>query len=331
MSVPCLLILGKCPPPTGGVTIHVFRLVEHLKRADVKFYHSGLTPKEIGTSCFFILFRKYKLIHLHSSSPLLRFVMSFWCWLTRNRLAITYHGSLGRYGKMKNCFDYASLFFCRYPILLNEDSHKKALLINNKSNLISAFFPPLDADPLDQSLIDELTLLKKNFQVVFCTNAYDVTFDKYGNEIYSITDLVRIFNRLREASLVISDQSGNYIKYLRDSGCRISRNIKFITNHHSFVEIIKLTDCMIRATTTDGDSISVKESLYFATPVIASDCISRPPGVILYNSGDMNDLFEKIIKLIFQVKEGHNILPKTLKLDNTFHELNKKIYTSLGL
>ena len=45
---------------------------------------------------------------------------------------------------------------------------------------------------------------------------------------------------------------------------------------------------MIRATATDGDAISIKEALYLQKPTIATDCVPRPQGVILfeYNNAD---------------------------------------------
>ena len=57
------------------------------------------------------------------------------------------------------------------------------------------------------------------------------------------------------------------------------------------------SDCLIRATTTDGDSLSVKEALYYKKKVIASNCVDRVPNVILYDNLDFNQLQEKILSI----------------------------------
>ena len=63
-------------------------------------------------------------------------------------------------------------------------------------------------------------------------------------------------------------------------------NIFFITYSHDFFEVINLTDALLRATTMDGDSLSINEALYFNKDVITSNVVDRPNGCILYKSTD---------------------------------------------
>lgn len=49
--------------------------------------------------------------------------------------------------------------------------------------------------------------------------------------------------------------------YLESRKIDIPWNVLFITEAHSFYEVMKLTDGMIRNTMTDDDALSVKESL----------------------------------------------------------------------
>jgi glycosyltransferase involved in cell wall biosynthesis len=67
-------------------------------------------------------------------------------------------------------------------------------------------------------------------------------------------------------------------------------NVIFISYPHSYYELLKKVDVMIRATSTDGDSISVKEALYLGKKVICSNVVSRPKETILYNYNDKEDL-----------------------------------------
>jgi glycosyltransferase involved in cell wall biosynthesis len=53
-------------------------------------------------------------------------------------------------------------------------------------------------------------------------------------------------------------------------------------------------DIYVRPSTMDGDAIAVREALYVGTPVVASDAVWRPKGVLLHKCGDRDDLIRAI-------------------------------------
>jgi glycosyltransferase involved in cell wall biosynthesis len=57
---------------------------------------------------------------------------------------------------------------------------------------------------------------------------------------------------------------------------------------------VKTADVMIRPTTTDGDSNAIRESISLGTPVIASDCVPRPESVLTYSTGEVSALCDAI-------------------------------------
>jgi hypothetical protein len=65
---------------------------------------------------------------------------------------------------------------------------------------------------------------------------------------------------------------------------------------------MQVCDASIRNTTTDGDSLSVKESLYLKRYTFATDAVNRPPGCILYKRGKFNDFLNKEIPHIMNHK-----------------------------
>jgi glycosyltransferase involved in cell wall biosynthesis len=68
--------------------------------------------------------------------------------------------------------------------------------------------------------------------------------------------------------------------------------------HKITLNLIQTCDILLRTTKFDGDAISVREALYFGTPVIATDNRMRPKGVNLISSPlDGEELVEKIIEL----------------------------------
>ncbi|MFZ7241036.1 hypothetical protein ACLSYN_08210, partial [Avibacterium avium] len=70
-------------------------------------------------------------------------------------------------------------------------------------------------------------------------------------------------------------------------------NLLFLENNKKIWPLLKITKLFIRATTTDGDSVSLKEALYFGAPVLASDVVPRADGVMLFNL-EKDNLSEKI-------------------------------------
>jgi hypothetical protein len=75
------------------------------------------------------------------------------------------------------------------------------------------------------------------------------------------------------------------------------RNISVISGLHHFMDVLSFCDALIRATTTDGDSLSIREALFLGKPVVTTDCVTRPSGCTLYKAGQTADLERSIVKL----------------------------------
>ena len=76
----------------------------------------------------------------------------------------------------------------------------------------------------------------------------------------------------------------------------LHRHILYIDSAIDFTSLVKLSDVTVRATLTDGDSLSVRESLYFNVPVVASDVCFRPEGTTIFKSNDCVSLAENIYR-----------------------------------
>lgn len=281
-----LLIIGALPLPVGGVTIHVQRLLDSLNKAHYPFCFVDIRKESFFK--IFRLFLLYKWIHLHSSNVYARFIFSFFGWLCRKKIILTVHGSLGRFNSYKNLLDNLAVKFSSIPILLNNKSFEKGKRLNKHSVLISAFIPPLKNDLLENNILSKIVVLRERCDMLFCTNAYNLSYDKNQNEIYQVSLLVDIFKKFEKKALIISDPSGAYKNLFTNRNENLPSNIFIISAPHNFFEILKLSDCFLRTTTTDGDSLSVKEALYLNKPVLATNVVDRPHGVMLiennYNS-----------------------------------------------
>jgi hypothetical protein len=80
--------------------------------------------------------------------------------------------------------------------------------------------------------------------------------------------------------------------------------------------IIKRIQLFIRPTNTDGDAISIRESLYYKVPTIASDVCKRPKGTISFRNRDINDLYNKTADVIDNYEQYKNKLKSIVFNDN---------------
>lgn len=291
-----ILILGKIPPPIGGVTIHVQRLLSRLESDALSFKFLGSTKNII------LLIRElknFRALHLHSSSPYYRLLIVLLGEFCNTKTIVTIHGDLGRFNSaFKNTVDSMAVRFCTLPIVLNKGSYDKAVKLNSKVKLITAFIPPLNRQELSTVIEDKLSSFSENYQLTFSTNAFNRTIDKNGDEIYGIEMLIPLFTKHSDYALIISDPSGAYSEYFKDQNITVPINIHIINYPHSYFEILDRVDVSIRNTSTDGDPLSIKESLFLGTPVIASNVVSRHSDCILYSRDSLSNDFETIIELL---------------------------------
>lgn len=302
------LIIGPLPPPIGGVSVHVQRMIGEFKMLNYNF--SFVNTKDFELTVFLKKLFKHKIIHLHSSNIYFQLIVSIFSFLFRKKLLVTFHRDIFRYRFLQRQIVWLIVLICDIPILLNEKSFAFSYKFNSNSKLISSFIPP-DED-LEMSMGSIPDFSNCRFEKKFCTNAFNISYDKNGDEIYQISTLVKIFKDLPNYLLVVSDPSGAYSKFIFESVKELPDNIVFIPYPHSFFQVLKQTDCLIRFTTTDGDSLSVREALFLNKSVIASNIVDRPIGVTTINLNDVE--LSNLLKNIKLTKDSirHEIKPNVI-------------------
>jgi glycosyltransferase involved in cell wall biosynthesis len=82
-----------------------------------------------------------------------------------------------------------------------------------------------------------------------------------------------------------------------------TNNMWILDGEREFWPLIKAADVFLRPTTSDGDSIGVREALFFDIPVVASDVAPRPARVRLFPSRDKDAFVEAIRRLLRETGE----------------------------
>lgn len=291
-----ILIVSTVPTTAGigGVTIHTQRLLDSPVFKNSDFNLDLFDYKKSGILDYIKALSGYDIVHIHISNPKARLVFVSLAKFYGKRVVLTIHGNLGRHNSLKNFLDKIAVKSADAPVVINSDSYNKALRINKHALLCSAFIPPSNNNDLKESIKNRISVLKSSYDFVYATNASRFNYDDSGNEIYGITFLINLFKNIKDKALVISDPSGEYSEYYNDK--EIPDNIVIIGEPHPFYEVIKMTDGMIRATSTDGDSISIKEALFAGKDVIATDCVDRPDGVVMFKYGDSKSFLTALDK-----------------------------------
>ncbi len=321
-----VLIVGKLPLPIGGVRIHVQRLIQDLEKRrfpDFHFYNLDQnTPWKL-----LVEIQRHNAVHLHTSSPWFQLLTSVYCWLLQKPLIITYHSNWGRYHLAGNIAESISAFFAKIPLVQNNESFSRAKKWNRNTHITSTFIPPLIITPLSELIQHKLLALKSQYRYLFCTNAWNITFDQHGREIYGISDLLEKMACCPSSVLIISDPSGNYQKYIKRHQAAIPENILWISEPHDFWNVLLLSDAFVRNTTTDGTSLSIQEAFCCDCVVFATNTVSRPSRCHLYQ--DILDLkLEEELEIILNTEGTVGPKPSLTQTVDTLLQLYKALLGS---
>ena len=309
-----LLIIGKTEP-IGGVTVHVNRLIQSLEK--IKFPHRfiRLSVKNMP-SIFWNIFQA-DIVHIHSSRVLLMYILALYSRIFNTKSILTYHAEVGIHGGFTKIWEKFALRWVDIPIMLNTKSLNFALKLNANARQISSFIPPVGIEELPKNITEKINAFEDNSTYIFCTNAFKRYTMPDGRDVYGIGKLLEIFSTLPEHTLIVSDPSGQNLQFHLKTWKTIPSNIYFIDHPHSFYAILKRSHCMIRATLTDGDSISIKEALNLNKNVICSDVVSRPSSCITFKTDNDLDLKNRITSFQYSpssISEKLNGFEDLLKL-----------------
>lgn len=256
----------------------------------------------------FKICKPYKIIHTHLS---LKTIFCMWIIhkIQRKPLVITIHNEMiDKEMTGLNALDrfcVKSLFRDKTVQIICVSSNAKNLLekrfhlIENDIKVIPAYIKPVEigvaSDYLSKALVQFIESHPR--YIVFYAESFAYN---NGLEIYGTKDCIEAFIRIHkydpELSLVFcmpNVNDDNLLKQLKD----------IVTNYHleQFVfwqigaitemwPLLKPAMAYLRTTSTDGDSVLLREALGLGVPCLASDAVKRPDECEVYKFGDCSDL-----------------------------------------
>lgn len=303
-----IVVVGAVPPPLGGVAVFVERtLAQYRLREDAVAIH--ILPRQLSRLFLEIIWNRRSEVHINTMNVVVLAVL----WVAgRLSDAVVYDHNHSRrlIGAWWAPFVYAVLRRVRGVRVANPsliEGHRQHGVRRSSVEVFDPFLPP----PLDreQELWRRLPceareVLQDSHRCVVINSAWKVVRDEQGRELYGLGMTLELAAQIQSTHRdvhfllflgVPPDEQWSQA-LLRDAGAL--PNVTLVVGDHVMWPALRRAAAFLRTTSTDGDSVSVKEALYLGTPVIASDVVSRPPGVELYRFGDMPSLRSSLLSVL---------------------------------
>lgn len=321
-----IAIVGAYPPPIGGNAIHIQRLSLACRRRgfdchvidmygksadgipDWVYRPGGGEIRRLFGAMVRLLQCSWALVHFHVSS-MDRFILAAWPLLlaavrSQKRIITIHSGSFVREMRSRSR-GYRRLAAClldRFSLVITVNDQQRDFLCNDmrldpcKIKVIPAFIPLSE-----ERRIELPEVLRAEMK-----EAHTIVGSGYARPVYGHHLLLEAVRQLQstgmDVSLVIalySEYDSDYLSQLEEATKSLKRCvlIKDLDPAH-FNSLLSESEIYVRTTFTDGDAISIREALHNGCTVLASDCVPRPPGVILFQTGSVESLYDSLGRVI---------------------------------
>ena len=323
---PHILLIGEAPLPYGGIATHCVRLLAWLRAQGwhARLMHLPsfwLTQPAVPDPDLFVcrnglpqllhaLWREQPdLVHQHVYRWRVPLALAAYNRLRqqrnlpRVRAVATIHGEsfFATIPPLVRPAVYAALrsydhILADNPLLLQRVRNEVGVPAQRVSQL-GAFLPPGPSERDPSQLPADVLAFAKAHQPLVAGNGAVASFrgeDKYGIDLV-LQAIDELRKRWPDIGLVFSItdvQDAARMTGLEQliAQRNLAPNVRFVRELPSLLPVLGMATASVRATNTDGDALSVHESLMMGTPVVASDVVVRPPLCERFANRDAADL-----------------------------------------
>ena len=344
-----LLIVGRIPPPYGGVTVHISRLLSHLQALDYPFEFCALPRssnhkssilqklrKFIKPACT-LLFHRYDVVHCHASNPWLFILVDLISGrLRRGKIIHTLHGE----GILLACECGPPYMKCLLRFAFKRASQIIAINTSCAQRvrpfaaspahviLMSAYIPPGSEEMETGQINSELETFFNKHPKCFASqgnfgNMYQgkdlYRFDLLANALVSIRATNKSVGLCSVVSQTLSNSARNDVLNLRRQ-LGLEDHWLIIEDFGSAIPLYRRCIGFIRPTMSDGDSLSIRECLDLGVPVIASNAVPRPEGCVIFESGNLHSLEATLLDVLSEYPQ-FTLLTQQTERENCLQSL----------
>ncbi|HRH66855.1 MAG TPA: hypothetical protein PLU53_11200 [Bacteroidia bacterium] len=305
-----VLLIGPMPPPPGGVSVHLSRLLQLSENAqglrlsvlDLRKRRWFGKSKQSG-NWFRLLYELFTadIIHIHISKPLKSWLGKISKVLGK-KLVYTQHNlrDLENKATLQIMKDADRIIFVQEPSPFPGN-------FRDKISVIPAYLPSIENPPVPEWFKAELQAYPNIILSLSFHEPGRPTLHE-GKDLYGFDQILEVLPRIHEKinlkgwMLLLIDPNGTMTSFYSPKMDRVQKQtgIRMIFINEPFDILPVLASCkmLLRTTWSDGDALSLREALAAGIPAIASDCVPRPQGTIVYKTGDLSELEEKITAVI---------------------------------
>lgn len=319
-----ILIFGIIPPPLGGISVHIQRVMDKLRKQknQLKLMHNEkpwyMMPIYLIKILFFLVYFRPQVIMYHAlyfrHTIIELYVLVLLKQLFKFKILFVDHDPRYMYKRgyfWKLLFNYI-LSWLDQVILVGTSTYQSYIdnAIQKKNLSVESVFLPPDTQNehvILETYPKELNIFLEQHRPLLLVNAsqlvlLDGTMDLYGID-QAINVLKKITTIYSNAGLVfalatIGDEEYFYKLQHKIKEDDLQDHVFVLTGQKELWPLFKKVDVFIRPTLSDSFGISVAESLFFNTPVVASDVCYRQKGAVLFKAGDCDDLYQKVLTIL---------------------------------
>jgi len=318
-----VLILGPVPPPFGGVAAHLSRVVPLLRNAGfevgvLNHFSSNEGDAVVGVLNknplnYYLLPKRFRprIVHYHHSRWAHLVATALGRGSSNARYIVTLHG-----GDIQDHSPLASKnpvisritrwALGRFETVIVVDpriaSAVEGHLENQRIEVLPAF---LEATRDEHAKYEPAIEAFLGTGRVLVTAAYDVQFLN-GREIYGLDTAIEAFvslapdrEDLRLAIFVACRPSrGKARRHLAALERRLDKagltDRALIVFGLPLLPALRQNVIFVRPTRAEGDAVSIREAQAAGVPVVASNVVRRPPGVVLFETEDVACLCDAV-------------------------------------
>ena len=316
-------LVGTYPPPYGGRTVHIQRLVDFIsvhrktwkilifdftKDRQRKLSENVIIVPLKGKRDLLKLLFAVDIIHYHGSGWLLRALVGFLTFFGKI-VVVSLHSNVS----LKSQYQTGS--YVR-RMLIRLSLRKTSLIIATHRNikqfvtslgicknlvLIPSFVAPIKKKQHHDAVPPYVWNFIKSHKPAIAGNAYQLVI-RDGVDVYGLDLLIELVGRLKNeypkiGLIFLLPEIGDFAYFRKIQKIihnkELDDNILIVNVAMQAYPIWENVHVFVRPTTTDTTAISLHEALWFGTPAIASDCVSRPEGVLIFKNRDINSLVRK--------------------------------------
>jgi glycogen synthase len=309
-----VLLVGPCPPPHGGISVHVSALAARLRATGATCRVLNTDPRAAPSPEYLTLRTGGDLVrivaahardgyhvHLHTNghgwkSWLL--VLAVGLAARSSRALVTLHSGLlpayvgsGPFWRRalvrRSCAAFARI------VCVNPEIERALLAAGVGADRLvvrPAFIPP---EPPSRPVPAGLEAWLLHHAPVISSTLF--FRPEYGLDLLldAMVHLRRVHPRL--GCLVMGGgDSEEATRLVRDRGLDDVVRLVGDIDHEDCLQLMARSDVFVRPTRADGDSISVREALALGVRTVASDVGRRPAGVHLYPAGNVDALVDAV-------------------------------------